>query len=108
MALAMTELLFTMPLAAFAIWLNVSTGPIQPWKSWNDTHFKYSFIGQYPAVIWRSQPQFVASLEFTRWVVPICAFIFFAFFGVAEEARKNYAALLKKIWGSHGGHRPAG
>jgi hypothetical protein len=107
MALAMTELLFTMPLSAFAIWLNVSTRPIEPWKDWNDTHFAYSFVGQYPALIWRRQPNFVASMEFTRWVVPICAFIFFAFFGVAEEARKNYAVLLKKICALCRGNRPS-
>jgi len=97
MALAMTDLLLTMPLAIFVIWLNATATPIQPWRSWNDTHFQYSRVIQYPALIWRRNPRLVASMEFTRWVVPVCALVFFAFFGLAEEATKNYVSLADKI-----------
>ncbi|KAF9441476.1 pheromone receptor [Macrolepiota fuliginosa MF-IS2] len=97
MALAMTELMLTMPLAAFVIWLNATAEPIEPWVNWADTHFRYSRVEMYPALLWRRSSIFVASMEFTRWVVPACVFIFFGFFGFAEEARKNYVTGSRKI-----------
>ncbi|KAF5353484.1 hypothetical protein D9756_007950 [Leucocoprinus leucothites] len=97
MALAMTDLLFIMPLATFVIWLNATSSPLQPWIGWDDTHFDYSRVGQYPAILWRRQPRVLAAMEFNRWVVPVCALVFFAFFGVAEEARKNYILAFRKL-----------
>ncbi|KAJ3568207.1 hypothetical protein NP233_g5865 [Leucocoprinus birnbaumii] len=97
MALATSDLLFTMPLAAFVIWLNVTTTPIEPWRGWADTHFDFSRVNQYPALFWRRDPKIVASMEFTRWLVPACALIFFAFFGVADEARRNYVVVFKTL-----------
>ena len=94
MALAMTDLLLTMPLAIFVMWLNATATPMQPWRSWNDTHFQYSRVIQYPGLIWRRNARLVASMEFTRWVVPICALVFF---GLAEEATRNYVSLADKI-----------
>jgi pheromone a factor receptor len=32
----------------------------------------------------------VLSIEFSRWFLVVCALVFFAFFGFADEARKNY------------------
>lgn len=90
MALAMTEILFTTPLAIFMIWLNATASPIGPWRSWEDTHFAYSRVEQFPAIIWRSSHLTVIAMEFSRWVTPLCAIIFFIFFGFADEAQKNY------------------
>jgi len=94
MALAMCEVLLTTPLAIFSIWLNASATPLSPWVSWWDTHFDYSRVDQFPAVIWRNVGYIAMMLEFTRWVTPLCAYVFFGFFGFAEEARKNYRALF--------------
>jgi pheromone a factor receptor len=91
MALAMSEILFTTPLAVFTLYLNTALSPIGPWKSWEDTHFGYERVRQIPAFLWRSDRTHVISLEFTRWVAPLCALVFFAFFGFADEARKNYS-----------------
>lgn len=90
MALAMCEILFTTPLSVFNIWLNTAVSPIGPWRSWEDTHFNYSRIVRFPSVIWRNNQILVTSIELTRWGAPLCAFVFFAFFGFADEARKNY------------------
>lgn len=90
MALAMTEVSCTTPLSIFVIVLNATTTPIGPWRSWSDTHFDYSRVEQYPAVLWRSNYLLVVSLELSRWIAPVCALVFFAFFGFAQEARKNY------------------
>ena len=54
MALATAELLCTTAISAYAIYLNVTASPVQPWKGSADTHFGYySQIGQFSAVEWR-------------------------------------------------------
>ena len=90
MALAMTEMLFTTPLAIFVIYLNATTLEIGPWRSWDDTHFNYSRVEQRPALFWRSNSQIELSMELTRWLSPFCAIVFFSFFGFAQEAQKQY------------------
>lgn len=97
MALAVSEIIFTTPLAIFTIWLNATVSPIGPWRSWDDTHFDYSRVEQIPALFWRSNHLLVVAMEFTRWLPPFCALVFFAFFGFADEARKNYRALFWRI-----------
>ncbi|TFK95986.1 fungal pheromone STE3G-protein-coupled receptor [Pterulicium gracile] len=90
MALVTTETLFTVPLTLFTIILSVKQAPPNPWISWEETHYDFWRVEQYPAILWRSNFFVVVGTELSRWVVPLCAFIFFAFFGFAEEARKNY------------------
>ena len=97
MALAMTDILLTTPLAIFIIWLNATVSPVQPWRSWEDTHLDYSRIAQIPAVLWKSKRTFVMIMELTRWLVPLCAFVFFAFFGFADEARRYYTRLFSRV-----------
>ncbi|KAJ7440959.1 pheromone receptor Rcb2 B44 [Mycena latifolia] len=90
MALAMTEMLCTTPIAIFVVYLNATATEIGPWRSWADTHFMYSRVGQVPSFLWSSQPGTVIAFELTRWAAPFCAFVFFAFFGFAQEARRHY------------------
>lgn len=97
MALATTELLCTTPFAAYSIYLNLTTQPLNPYRGWEDVHFHYSQVDQFPAVIWHLSRQTVISMELNRWLVVACAFIFFGFFGFAEEARRNYRALFIRI-----------
>jgi len=96
MALAGIELLCTIPLASYDLYLNVSAGLV-PWISWDNVHFGFSRVDQFPAIIWQSFPVLRSSLEITRWAFVICAFIFFAFFGFADEARKNYRSALDSV-----------
>ena len=90
MALATCEILLTTPLAIFNIWLNATLSPVGPWISWADTHYDYGRVDQVPALLWRSFPILVISIEVTRWAAPLCALVFFAFFGLADEAKKHY------------------
>ncbi|KAI0920339.1 hypothetical protein AcV5_010105 [Taiwanofungus camphoratus] len=92
MALATTELAFTIPIASYGIYLNATVQPVEPWVSWSNTHFAFSRVEQIPSVIWRMNHQLVVALELGQWLNPICALIFFAYFGFAGEARKNYKA----------------
>ena len=90
MGLAGIEVLCTIPLGAYSIYLNLSAATVEPWISWENVHYDFSRVGQYPSVIWKSSYLTMVSLELSRWFVVLCAFIFFSFFGFADEARKHY------------------
>ncbi|GLB44318.1 putative pheromone [Lyophyllum shimeji] len=93
MALATTEIMFTTPLAVFIMYLNATSSPMRPWISWEDTHFNFSRVEQFPAILWRNSGHLtVAAMELSRWVNPLCALVFFGFFGFAEEAKRHYRA----------------
>ena len=97
MALAGVELLCTTPLSVFLMVLNVSAQPLDPWVSWNDTHFNFGRVRLFPAVLWNMNRWLAIGIQFNRWSGPFCAFIFFAFFGFAAEARKNYRTAFSKF-----------
>ena len=82
---------------------NCSSEMINPWLGWANTHFDFSRVDQIPSVLWRFDPGVEASIELTRWLSVISAFLFFGFFGFAEEARKNYQSLAQSL----GRHIPA-
>ncbi|KAH9911223.1 fungal pheromone STE3G-protein-coupled receptor [Fomitopsis serialis] len=90
MALATTELLFTIPISGYAIYLNATTLSMEPWISWSYVHYQFSRVEQVPSVVWRSDRSLVVALELGQWLNPLCALIFFAYFGIAEEARRHY------------------
>ena len=97
MCLSAAELFCTIPLGCYAIYLNAHDGAMRPWKGWEDTHIYFSRVQQIPSVIWRSNKRTEVSLELTRWLIVFCAFLFFAFFGFADEAKKNYRSGLSSI-----------
>jgi pheromone a factor receptor len=97
MALAGVELLCTTPFAIFQIVLNATSQPLDPWVSWQDTHYNFSRVRLFPVVIWKMNPWYTIGLQFNRWSAPFCALIFFAFFGFAAEARKNYRNAISKV-----------
>nr|AAZ14943.1 putative transmembrane pheromone receptor [Coprinellus disseminatus] len=97
MALAAVEICISVPICTFTLVYNVVTRPVVPYTSWSDIHADFFIIGHYPAVFWRSTVASEASLEITRWSLVICALVFFAFFGFADEARKNYRSALAAI-----------
>jgi hypothetical protein len=88
--LAFTDIMFTVPLATFALILNVASGTMA-YGSWADVHFDFGRVELYPTVYWKMNIWMVAALQLTRWAAPFCSFVFFAFFGFAEEARRHYA-----------------
>jgi pheromone a factor receptor len=89
MALSSIDILLTIPLGTFWIVKNAKLG-VGPWRSWAYQHSDYSRVVQVPGSIWRNNLGMVVELEFWRWTLVMCAFIFFAFFGFAEEARRHY------------------
>jgi len=94
MMLSGIETVSTLSIGSYALYLNITV--LEPWKGWEDTHVDFSFVGQYPAVLWRATP-FAPMLELSRWLVIVCAVVFFIFFGFAEEARKNYRSAAQSV-----------
>ncbi|KAJ3914768.1 pheromone receptor [Lentinula edodes] len=90
MLLAMIDIMCTIPIGTYTIYVSLESVPLNPWISWDDTHFDFKRVQLIPAVIWRSNPATYTSLQITRWLPIVCAFVFFALFGFAEEAMKNY------------------
>ena len=90
MALACVEMMCTVPISIVFTVLNLKAQPYNPWVSWEDTHYNFSRVLLITSVIWRQSKLLEVSIECGRWSAPFCAFAFFAFFGFAEESRKNY------------------
>lgn len=91
----------TVPLTAYSIYINNDGVTLEPWVSWSNVHYNFSFVEQIPALVWRSNHAFLISVELGRWIYPCCAIIFFLLFGFAEEARRHYrmafSAIAKRI-----------
>ncbi|KAI0702580.1 fungal pheromone STE3G-protein-coupled receptor, partial [Earliella scabrosa] len=102
MALTTSSLLLIIPISAYGIYLNVTTQPLGPWRSWDDTHFDFGRVQHIPAIRWRANPQSVTVNELNRWLSPACAIIFFLWFGVASEARRNYRKAYWFVMGKFG------
>jgi hypothetical protein len=95
MVLATTDFCFTIPLATWGIVENVVGCNVQPWISWANIHSDYS---QIPQVTRASLSRLdIYSFEITRWGAVLCAFVFFGFFGLTSEARKNYRLLASAV-----------
>ncbi|KAG6848099.1 hypothetical protein C0991_000963 [Blastosporella zonata] len=90
MALATVELLCNTPISTYSLYLNATLTPIYKWQGWSNLHFDWYDIDTFPSVLWRWNPVEVAALELSRWSLVFCAFVFFAFFGFADESRKHY------------------
>ncbi|KAK0460303.1 pheromone A receptor-domain-containing protein [Armillaria novae-zelandiae] len=93
MALASIELLVNIPVSTYGLYININRTEIHPWVSWANTHYGWYIIDKYPALLWRMNPYTVVAVELSRWSTVFVAFVFFAFFGFSDEARKHYKAM---------------
>ncbi|KAH9959376.1 GPCR fungal pheromone mating factor [Russula compacta] len=89
MALAFIDILGSTPLTTYVLVRDLAAG-VKPWTGWANTHSDYSTVPQVPSSFWRGLPNVVNELELFRWWLVAFAFINFAFFGFAEEARRHY------------------
>lgn len=92
MLLSFLEMVLTIPLAVYSIYINTNGVPVAPYKSWADTHYQFWVVLQIPAFIWQGNQANAIAVEMGRWIYPCAAFLFFALFGFAEEARRHYRA----------------
>lgn len=93
MALASLELVCTTPIALFGMAMAIQGG-VQPYRGWANVHWYYSRVGQYPAILWRSNKQAVIFLALPRYLYIVCAVMFFLFFGFSDEARRYYKEVI--------------
>jgi pheromone a factor receptor len=100
MALSACEILCTVPLIIYGICLSLENATLRPWISWTNTHRGFSRVDQIPSLIWRSNPMAERANEMTRWITILCAFLFFGFFGFADEAQSRYRSAASTI-GKH-------
>jgi pheromone a factor receptor len=89
MAIGAVEVLGTVPLGTYIIVHNVKLG-VGPWKGWAQMHSDYSRVIQVAGFIWKNDPDISTIIELYRWSLVACAFLFFALFGFADEARLHY------------------
>ncbi|KAJ7085494.1 pheromone A receptor-domain-containing protein [Mycena belliarum] len=89
--LAFVVLCLTVPLGLLTIATNATAVRISTEVSGDVAPFDFSLIAQIPRDIWAADYTNHLTVELTRWLGTICALVFFGFFGVAEEARANYA-----------------
>lgn len=97
MCLAGIEVLGTIPFVIASIIINTRAFGIRKWISWENTHSFFNRVDQYPSVIWRANPIYATQFELCRWMTIACAFIFFGFFGFADEARIQYRRAVQSI-----------
>lgn len=91
MALAFTDVIFTIPITSYFLWVNLAQNPVYGW-SWVSSHDGFDRVDTVPAVLWQNQA--AGGFEVSRWVNVLGAFVFFGFFGFSEEARRHYYPLM--------------
>jgi hypothetical protein len=96
MSLSGVEIIGTIPLATYFIVSNAKSG-IHPWTNWADVHAHYNAIAQIAGFIWKNDETIAVGIEIYRWSLVVCAFIFFGFFGFAEEAVQHYRRVYTTI-----------
>lgn len=95
--LTATDMLFFFPcyLASNA---SIIKGAItQPYGSWSSVHAGFSQVPQYPAQVMEAEGNSKMNLIASRLVCPVSAYIFFAMFGLGEEARRGYKQAFCRI-----------
>lgn len=121
MALAGMDILLNLPFQLAVI--IISKDSYLPWVSWEYVHHgewdefcltparhgaqsnafpDFGRISQFPSILWKNS-EGAHGLEFPRWVLVVCALVFFMFFGFAEEARKNYKSMIDTTCRRFGG-----
>ncbi|TDL16855.1 fungal pheromone STE3G-protein-coupled receptor [Rickenella mellea] len=97
--LSVCELTFAFPFALLVMILNLITVPMVSHFDWVDVHSHYSRIYLFPASSWRSDVLVEANLEMCRWILVLCAIVFYGVFGFSEEAINAYRRAFWRVAG---------
>ena len=96
MALAATELCGTIPLSIWLLTRDLQS-PIYVWRGLTDIHLGFSRVEQFPFIVWGSIPGEKEQLTLQAYLTIACGVVFFAFFGLAEEARTHYRYAITSV-----------
>lgn len=104
-ALGITYLSLWFPLSVVFLVLNISKAPLLHFN-WSNVHSDFAKVGFYTVDQLSKTDR--AIVEISRWMGPITAFVFFAFFGFSSEVRLEMRACWRKIvyWGKEDDYFP--
>ncbi|KAG8707186.1 a-factor receptor [Ceratobasidium sp. 395] len=94
MALAGTEMVFSLPLSLYPLIHGLIIDPPPAWVSWDDTHQYIHEVWTYSHEEILGIPGEQTAFDINRWAIPGCAFLFFMFFGLSGEAMRQYKRLF--------------
>lgn len=95
MALAATEIAFSLPFSTYILATNIMTG-VHPWISWADTHYNFNRTEYVPFGIFQLYPRAWIIVNVTRYALPAGGFFFFMYLGLSGEAGQFYR---RHFWG---------
>jgi pheromone a factor receptor len=75
MLLACMEMTGTIPIAALSMYQGTCGVALEPWISWENTHYNFSRVVRIPAVIGRSDPSARTAIEMTTWPSDVCTVV---------------------------------
>lgn len=96
-------MLVSVPISAWAI-SYVITHALSPYLDWVDTHAEFSHVQKFNASFLALAQSQTDLTNTQRWIPVFAAFLYFAFFGMQEEALASYwsvlsgAGRLAKMW----------
>lgn len=93
MALALSDLVITLPLAVY--FLHGFLPKVKPWSSWGDVHENFGHVQVFPAA--SLKPGHQTHIFLPRWLAPLSALLFFSFFGLSKEACDGYRSWWKSL-----------
>lgn len=96
MAMAVIEIVCTVPLTIFVLVVNFTLTPLYPENGLADLHSGFGRVRQYPTAIWLEFGM-AETFEINQWIVIACGLLFFMIFGLAEEARKHYRSAYTSV-----------
>lgn len=104
-ALGITYLSLWFPLSVVFLVLNTSKAPLLHFN-WSVVHSDFAKVGFYTVDQLSKTDR--AIVEISRWMGPITACVFFAFFGFSSEVRLEMRACWRKIvyWGKEDDYFP--
>jgi Pheromone A receptor len=81
----------------FNIWYFTTNFPLLPWLGWKAVHRHWSQVFIMNPAVSRTDPRMFYQAEIPRWTCVVYGFLFFFFFGVTAEARRQYASVWKYV-----------
>lgn len=104
MALALSDLLLTLPLSIY--FLHGCVKALAPWTSWNDIHSGFGQIRLHSVILFDRNPVYTVTTFLPRWLAPISSLLFFMYFGLTQDAcedyRSWYLAIIKRVFSGRG------
>ncbi|KAG8977305.1 a-factor receptor, partial [Tulasnella sp. 427] len=88
-ALAATEILFSLPFRSYMLFLKLED-ELYPWVSWADTHYNFNRVEKRPYGWVTAYPGFLTQVNVSRYSLPLGSLLFFLYVGLAGESGMFY------------------